>query len=114
MQVILRVAGPDGGQAEALLGWLLESPKLSGKVALARPDPLDSAQGAASDALAVAVSSGGTVTALALCLRTWIQAHYAQRKTSVHIELTAADGKKAVIDASNAEDAEKILRQVTS
>lgn len=113
MEIILRVAGPAGGEAEDLLGWLLERPELSGKVTPARPGGADGAQGPASDALAVAVGSGGPLTALALCLKTWIQAHYAQRKANVHIEVTAADGRRAVIDASNAEEAEKMLRQVT-
>jgi hypothetical protein len=113
MEITLRVAEPGGGGVEALLSWLLESPKLSGEVTRGLPGGVDGAQGPASDALTVAVGSGGTLTALALCLRTWIQAHYAQRKTNVHVEVTAADGGKAVIDASNAEDAEKILRQLT-
>jgi hypothetical protein len=114
MEILLRVAGARGDGAQDLLGWLLENPKLSDKVRLARSAAIEGAQGAGSDALAVAIGSGGTLTALALCLRTWIEAYYAQRKTSVHVEVTGTDGRKVVVDASNAEGAEAILRQVIS
>jgi hypothetical protein len=112
MEILLRVAGPGGSETQALLGWLLESPKLSGEVRLAAADAIEGAQGPGGDVLAVALGSGGTLTALALCLRTWIEAYYAQRRTSVHVEVTGEDGKKVVIDASNAEGAEAVLRQL--
>jgi hypothetical protein len=114
MEILLRVEGTRGGEAQDLLGWLLESPKLPEKVRLVSSDAIAGAQGAGSDALAVAVSGGGTLTALALCLRTWIEAYYAQRRTNIHVEVTGPGGKKAIVDASNAKDAEAVLHQIIS
>jgi hypothetical protein len=114
MEIFLRARGREGSETQALSGWLSEAPSLSGAVKLAAPDATGGAQGLGGDVLAVALGSGGTLTALALCLRTWIDAYYTQRRTNVHVEVTAKDGKKAVIDASNAADAETVLRQIIS
>ena len=114
MEILLRITEPEGVQSQALFAWLSESHELAGRARLKPSDALDGAQGLGADAVAVAVGSGGTITALALCLKTWIEAYYAQRRTNVHLEVTAKNGKKAVIEASNANDAEALLRQLIS
>ncbi len=114
MEILLRITAPEGRQSQALLGWLSESPEPSGKARLTRSDAVDGAHGRGADAVAVALGSGGSLTALALCLKTWSEAYYAQRRTGVHVEITGVNGKKAVIDASNVNDAEALLRQLIS
>lgn len=114
MEILLRITAPEGVQSQALFGWLSETPELAARSKLTRSDAPDGAQGLEADAIAVALGSGGSITALALCLKTWIEAYYAQRRTSVHVEVTGEDGKKAIIEASNANDAEALLRQLIS
>lgn len=112
MEVLLTFAGSVHEDTDSLLGWLSENPELAGKVRPTSSSAIEGAQGPGTDAIAVALGGSGTLTTLALCLKTWIQAYYAQRSKHVHLEINGADGKKAVIDASNAEDAEAILRQL--
>ena len=114
VEIMLKAVGPNGNETQAFLGWLVENPQLSNKVRLTASGTIEGAQGPGSDALAVALGGGGSLTALALSLKTWIEAYYAQRKTNVHVEVTGKDGRKAVVDASNASDAEAILHQITS
>jgi cysteine synthase len=111
VEILLTVADPVADELGSLAEWLGENPALLGKVKLTSTVAVEGAQGPGADALTVALGSGGTLTALALCLKTWIKAHYAQRNTSVHVEVVGPDGK-TVIDASNAADAEALLRQV--
>jgi hypothetical protein len=112
MEILLSTRGGRADDVNSLLGWIADNPALSGRVRLAASVPVRGAQGPGVDAIAVAVGSGGTITTLALCLKTWIEQHFAQRGTSVHVEVTVKGGVKGVIDASNADDAERILRRL--
>jgi Effector Associated Constant Component 1 len=110
MEILLSVGTADA--TESLSTWLSESFPLPGCIRHVSIMPTPGAQGPGSDALAVALGSGGSITTLALCLRTWIQQYFAQRSTAVHVELIGEDGTKATIDAASADEAERILRQV--
>jgi hypothetical protein len=110
MEILLSAGKAD--DTESLFAWLSDDPALSGLVKPVSTTPVRGAQGPGADALAVALGSGGSVTTLALCLRTWIQQYFAQRNTAVHVEVTGEDGTKAVVDAASADEAERILRQV--
>jgi hypothetical protein len=112
MEILLSVREGTADDESSLYGWISDNPALAGSVRLASVAKVPGAQGPGTDAIAVAVGSGGAITTLALCLKTWIEQHFAQRGRGVHVEVTVKGGVKGVIDAANADDAERILRQL--
>ena len=112
MEILLSLRGGTAEDSDSLFGWISDDPALAGSVRLGALAPVPGAQGPGADAIAIAVGSGGTITTLALCLKTWIEQHFAQRGRRVHVEVTGKDGVKGVIDAANPDDAERILRQL--
>jgi hypothetical protein len=97
MQVLLSAIEPDQAEElESLSDWLRREPGLRGRVSWdsGRPDPTH--LGDPSQALVVAVGSGGALTALAASLRAW----FAQpRRPKVTIRIRGADGRVVEIDA---------------
>jgi hypothetical protein len=110
--VHLRISFADdvGDQAdlESLFSWLLSEPALSGKVAMDHATPLPGEMGVLANALIVSVSSGGTLSILALSLKAWLSQ---PRRVNIRIRIRGDD---VAIEADHIgrDQAESIIRQV--
>jgi hypothetical protein len=67
--------------------------------------------GAAFDAVAIAVGSGGMVTVAIHSLFTWLSQR--QKDKSVHIKLKRDDGQEASVDVVGVSDPEKLIAEIT-
>ncbi|MCG7527179.1 hypothetical protein MHW47_22370 [Streptomyces sp. OfavH-34-F] len=95
--------------AESLTGWLRGESELVGRVRRTGPSPRPGELGAVLDTVTVALSTGGTVTALIACLRTWL-AH--PRRSDIRLKVRREGGPAVEIDAKRVKraDVEKMLR----
>ncbi len=110
MSLWLSVEGeePFEGLAE-LSDWLDQEPALRGLVSPAEAAPAPGELGTLSDALMVAVGSGGAVSVLAASLK----AFFAQpRRSDLRIVVSDPNGRTVEVDAKRVRDAETLLRQV--
>lgn len=64
--------------------------------------------GAVSDALIVALSSGGAATVLAHSVPTWLK----QQRSDVTIEIHDPHGREVTVTAKRVADAEAVIRRV--
>jgi len=108
------IASAGGGRTdnlESLDDWLKGVPKLAGQVRMSGPAPQVGELGALSDALVVAVGSGGVLSVLATSLHAWLSQ---PRRSDVRIRVQGSGGRVAEIDANrvDATQIEGILRQV--
>ena len=105
----ITVAGGDPGDLGSLYEWLRNEDGLRGRVRLVREPFGEEEMGAAQDAIAVALGSGGALTVLASALPVWMRQ---RRGSHVKVEVTdAARGLRLVVEADKADDAERVLRQ---
>ena len=96
MEVRISVVGNNLADLEALDDWLRQERELAGRVKIAAAPPREGHLGAVSDALVVAVGSGGTLTVLAASLKAWISM---PRHSDVRIRIHGTDGRFVEIDA---------------
>lgn len=85
------ITGADGVSADdlrSLRSWMIDSGDLRGPFDLRQPDPQPGHMGSLTDALVVAVGSGGAVTALAGVLVSWIR----HRASDIVLRVTRPDG----------------------
>lgn len=90
-ELAFTVPGSPNGSADALRSlrsWLLEADERVGRVELRHAEPQPGQLGSLTDALVVALGSGGAGTALASVLITWLR----HRTTDLTIKVTRADG----------------------
>lgn len=94
---------------ESLADWLRGEPELAGRVRFAVPEPQEGEMGALTDALVVAVGSGGAITVLATSLKTWL-AH--PRRSDIRVVLRSGKNQTVEIDAkrTTADDVERVVR----
>jgi hypothetical protein len=96
----------DGVLLEDLQGWLSLESELRGAVAAVQTAPRPGELGTVTDALAVALGGGGTLTVLAASLRAW----FAQpRRSDVRIVIRDADGRSVEVDAKRVTDVQALL-----
>jgi hypothetical protein len=106
----IRTGDHDSEALESLYDWLRTDVELGASVSQRRSAPRRGELGALTDAVIVAVGSGGAVTALGPLLKSWLQ-----RPRHAHIKLeveTSPDGKRSVtLDADRVrkEDIDDIL-----
>jgi hypothetical protein len=85
---------------ESLDDWLRGEHSLAGRVRLTGPTPRVGELGAVTDALVVAIGSGGAISvvgaALAGALKGWLSL---SRRSDVSIKIHRADGNSVEIDA---------------
>jgi hypothetical protein len=72
VDVLVRVQVDDLGELRDLYGWLDLEPDLGGRVALLERDAPPGALGSASEALQIALGSGGAVATLSAVLVAWL------------------------------------------
>lgn len=109
MEMRITVAGGGTGDLGSLYEWLRNEDGLRGRVQLVREPFGEQEMGAAQDAIAVALGSGGALTVLASALPVWMRQ---RRGSQVKVEVTdAARGLRLVVEANKADDAERVLRQ---
>jgi hypothetical protein len=112
VEIRLSVADGDRAELESLEAWLRGERGLAGRVKLAGARPREGELGALSDALVVAVGSGGAISVLAASLKTWLSL---PRKSDVHIHIHRRDGASVEIDAkqiaAGSIDVESMIRQ---
>ena len=112
--VELRISLGEGdlSDLEALHDWLRDERELNGRVRAAGPEPRAGELGTLTDALIVAVGSGGAISALAASLGAWLSL---PRRSDVRIRIHRADGNSVVIDAkrvaSGEIDVQSMIRQ---
>lgn len=109
MEMRITVAGGGTGDLGSLYEWLRNEDGLRGRVRLVREPFGEEEMGAAQDAIAVALGSGGALTVLASALPVWMRQ---RRGSQVKVEVTdGARGLRLVVEADKADDAERVLRQ---
>ncbi|MEL5954319.1 hypothetical protein AADR41_05985 [Streptomyces sp. CLV115] len=96
--------------AESLTGWLKGESELVGRVRRTGPPLSPGELGSLLDTVTVALSTGGTITALIASLRTWL-AH--PRRSDIRLKVRREGGPTVEIDAKRVKrtDVEKMLRQ---
>ncbi len=97
----------------SLRRWLFDVGGLSGPIDLRSAEPPPGGLGTATDALIVALGSGGAVTTLVGALVSWLR----NRTTDVTIKLVRPDGSSVKIDARHvrsldAGDVENMVREL--
>jgi Effector Associated Constant Component 1 len=97
------------GELEELSDWLRQESELRGLVSPAAVVPGPGELGALSDALVVAVGSGGTLSVLAASLKMFLAQ---PRRSDVRIVVTAPDGRRVELDAKRVSNVEQLLRQL--
>lgn len=97
MTVRISLAG--GGQAdlESLVDWLRRERELAGRIEFAPTMMREGELGAPTEALVVAVGSGGAVSVLAASLKAWLSL---PRRSDVQIRIQGGDGRVVEINAS--------------
>jgi len=109
VDIYLSVAD-DGGHAgglDSLEEWLRDDRRLSGRVHSDVPGPAEGQLGALTEALVVAVGSGGTLSVLAASLRGWLSQ---PRRSDVTVRVWDSSGRVVEVSADRV-DAEAVLRQ---
>ena len=97
MRIVLSATGQDRfAGLESLNEWLRQEEELRGRVDWEHGEPDPTHLGDLSSALAVAVGSGGALTALAASLRGWLSQ---PRRPSVKLHFHGPDGRDIEIDA---------------
>jgi hypothetical protein len=105
----IRLLSAEAHDLPALAAWLNDEDALRGRITRRRAAPGPEEMGSLHDALLIAVGSGGAISVLASSLPAWLQ----QRKSAVRIEISHDEhGRKAVIDATNIGDAERLIASV--
>lgn len=96
METRLTVVGDEdeSGLLESLRDWLGMEPELGGRVRKSAPLPKDGELGGVTDAVVIALGSG-TVSAVAMSLRTWLSQ---PRRSDITIRVEAGD-RSIEIDA---------------
>ncbi|WP_046722558.1 effector-associated constant component EACC1 [Streptomyces xiamenensis] len=92
-----------------LSDWLRAEPELRGMVALSTAVPSPGELGGLSDALVIAVSSGGALTVLAASLRAFLAQ---PRRSDIRIVVHGPEGHRVEVDAKRVGDVEALLREV--
>ncbi|MGK5741390.1 effector-associated constant component EACC1 [Micromonospora sp. URMC 103] len=109
LPAVLRLSASNGrDHLTSLLDWLRREDELRGRVRLEQPPPRPGEMGALTDALVVALGSGGAVAVLAGSLSTWLS----QRGTSVEVQITGPDGRQLIVRAQRARDLPALVREV--
>jgi Effector Associated Constant Component 1 len=105
------VADTDRAGLESLDEWLHQEPVLAGRITALVSEPRAGELGALSQALVVAVGSGGVLSVLAASLRAWLSL---PRRSDIRVEVHGPDGRSVVLDAHriNGKDLEGLIRQV--
>lgn len=96
MEIRISMAGGEITELESLDDWLRGERELTGRVKLVSAQPREGQLGALSDALVVAVGSGGAVSVLAASLKAWLSL---PRRSDVRIRIHRIDGSSVDIDA---------------
>lgn len=110
MQVRIWIEGDYRPELESLNDWLRQEHQLAGRIMWVPRAPQEGELGSLSEALVVAVSSGGTVTVLAASLKAWITL---PRHSDVRIKVQGADGRVVEIEADHVsgERVDDLVRQ---
>jgi hypothetical protein len=102
----------DLSDLEELHDWLCDERELNGRVRATGPEPRAGELGTLTDALIVAVGSGGTISVLAASLRAWLSL---PRRSDVRIRISRSDGNYVEIDAKRVDsgelDVQSMIRQ---
>lgn len=109
----IRISLVNGDRAvglESLGDWLRGEPELAGRVGVAGTKPRAGELGALGDALVVAVGSGGTLSVLAMSLKSWLSQ---PRRSDVRIRVEGETGRVVEISADrvDGERVEALVRQ---
>lgn len=109
--VLLTVESDEPMDELALLAdWLRQEPDLRGLVTVPRDAPRPGELGSATEVLAVAVGSGGTLSVLAASLQTFLTVRR-RATTRVTVRVTP-DERTITLDTRNAADAVELLREL--
>jgi hypothetical protein len=112
VEIRISVADGDLADLESLDDWLHGEPELAGQVRAVGSAPVRGHLGALTEALIVAVGSGGAISVLAAALKSWLSL---PRRSDVTITIDRADGSSVTIDAKRVAagqaDVESIIRQ---
>jgi hypothetical protein len=111
IEVVISVDGIERSAAlESLYDWLRRDPELGVAVRQRKQPPREGEMGSLTDALTVAVSTGGALTMLASVLRAWV---LQPRRSHVRIRLETDRGGHQMVeidaDRARAEDVEGLL-----
>lgn len=110
----IRISVADGAlpELESLDDWLRGERELAGRVKLLGGKPRGGELGAVTEALVVAVGSGGAISVLAAALKAWLSL---PRRSDVRVRIHRPDGSSVDIDAKRVDagqaDIESIIRQ---
>lgn len=116
MDIRISVIDGDPADLESLDDWLRGERELAGRVKLTGPPPRKGELGALTEALIVAVGSGGAITvvgaALAGALKAWLSQ---PRRSDVTLKIRRPDGTSVEINAKRVKagdiDIETTVRQ---
>ncbi|MFG1930930.1 hypothetical protein ACGFK1_09780 [Mycobacterium sp. NPDC048908] len=84
-----------GSEMASLWDWLSTEREFRDRIQPEERAPLPGEMGAVSDVLVVALGSGGAMTVLISSITAWLQS----RRPEISVEVTGADGAKAVVSA---------------
>lgn len=112
MDVAIAVDGADA-DVESLWEWLREEPQLRGRISANSPPSPDGTMGAPIELIvALATSTGGTMTVLARAMTRWLIERERQRRSDVVVKVRAPDGRQVSVSAQRAADSEALLRTI--
>ncbi|MFE3230094.1 hypothetical protein [Nocardia sp. NPDC059228] len=107
--VVAVTEGNQFGDMDSLAMWLRQEPELRGRIHIAPRVPDAGEMGSVVDAITVAVGGGGSVSVLAMSLRTWLAQ---PRRSDVSIRIRHSDGRSVTVDAKRVGDVEALLRSI--
>jgi hypothetical protein len=112
VEIRISVADGDPADLESLNDWLRGEPGLAGRVSAVGSSPARGQLGTLTDALVVALGSGGAISVLAASLKSWLSL---PRRSDVTVTLHHPDGSSVTIDAKRVAagqaDVESVIRQ---
>jgi hypothetical protein len=112
MSIRLSVESDDSvGDLEELSDWLGQEAELRGLITEASEKPSPGELGALTDAIVVAVGSGGALTVLVGSLQAFLTM---PRHTDMRIKIKGTSGRTVTVDAKRVKDPDALIREVRS
>jgi hypothetical protein len=105
---------PYGRNSLSLRNWLRAEDGLREPGEQATAAPQEGEMGSATDALVVAVSSGGAISALATSLGLWLSQLKSRPRAAVTVKITLPDETVISVRADQADDPAAVIREALS
>jgi hypothetical protein len=107
VKLLLSVANEDPRYVSSLYEWLRSEDELRGLVTLARGNPKPGEMGDLASIVAIAIGSGGILSALASSLGTWMTQH---QNRQIVVKMTTKDGRSVEVTGRSRAEIEALLK----